>query len=120
MGAVAKELFPQINTDGRIKSTSFMGITIGFSVGLLAIYILDYVIAAIEKMTTSKFCTKYPSNNNTPSNNESSTFVYRQFQNQHDDMESKEVEINSDGSHHHVLQRNFVHRDIFCKCFHFN
>ena len=46
MGAVAKELFPQIDTDS--KSDNVLGISIGFIIGLFFVNYLDYFVTTVE------------------------------------------------------------------------
>jgi len=46
LGAVAKELFPQIETDS--KHDNMLGITIGFVIGLFFVNYLDYFVTTVE------------------------------------------------------------------------
>eukprot|EP01032_Pedospumella_encystans_P025449 gene25449-28765_t len=46
LGAVAKELFPQIETDS--KQDNVVGITIGFVIGLIFVNYLDYFVTTVE------------------------------------------------------------------------
>ena len=98
LGAVAKELFPQIDHEevNLLRSLkSLFGTTLGFLAGLYFIYALDYVIASIEKNSASN---KYEG---TTTLRESSHLLdYQTFQ--FEDREFKEREINSDGSEHQV------------------
>ena len=98
LGAVAKELFPQIDHEevnmlSNLKS--LFGTTLGFLAGLYFIYALDYVIASIEKNSASN---KYEG---TTTLRESSHLLDSQTF-QLEDREFKEREINSDGSEHQV------------------
>ena len=94
LGAVAKELFPQIdnevvNLQSNLKS--LFGTTLGFLAGLFFIYALDYVIASIEKNSVgNKF-------EGTTTSRESSHLLDSHTY-QREDREFKE----SDGSEHQV------------------
>jgi hypothetical protein len=48
LGAVAKELFPQIDTDS--KHDNLLGITIGFFVGCFFVNYLDYFVTSLENV----------------------------------------------------------------------
>ena len=50
LGAVAKELFPQISTAGSVHSS--VGITVGFFMGLFFVNFLDYVVDLVENYFT--------------------------------------------------------------------
>eukprot|EP01036_Dinobryon_divergens_P026725 gene26725-35405_t len=100
LGAVAKELFPQIdneNMNQQSGSDSLFGTTIGFFAGLCFIYALDYVIALMEKNTS---CIIY---DGTTALRESSRLLNSQSY-QQEDTESKEQESFSDGNEHQMIQ----------------
>lgn len=46
LGAVAKELFPQIETES--KQDNIIGISIGFTLGLIFVNYLDYFVTSVE------------------------------------------------------------------------
>lgn len=56
LGAVAKELFPQIATNS--KSNNMLGITVGFIIGLFFVNYLDYFVTMIENSLTCFNSTK--------------------------------------------------------------
>lgn len=50
LGAVAKELFPQIDTEN--QQDNLLGITVGFVAGLFFVNYLDYFVTAVENSLT--------------------------------------------------------------------